>query len=359
MRGRILFFGLSFTASLLASGGRSHASDLEQCELVTGDQQQRYEACDRVQRNSSSPRDRARALLWIGRLVQWQPEGIERAISTWDAAIAADPSFVPALVARAEWFVLSNKGHDAIKLLQPALAVNPRNTDLLVMIGRAYGNVFLFDQAFHSFNEALKLDPHHVHALFESGKIYEMSGDFAKAAEAYKKAGETYDPVVVPESGHRIEHPYIVAARNYDRLGQADKALALITSVIDRSPSNPIEPYVFEQRASYYETLGLDSEAVSDLTSALRYTSPHEHMPLLLKRAILYQKTGKRREAEEDFSRALRNGDRRTILRMQVHLRNHGYTEVEINGVAGPDLIKSISACLAAAKCGVGLGKPI
>ena len=138
MRGRIVFLGLIFVVGLLASGSRSHASDLEQCELTTADQQQRYGACDRVQRNSSSsPRDRARALFQLGRLMQMKPEGFYQAASAWDAAIAADPTYVAAIVARAEWFVLTNKGYDAIKLLQPALAANTGDTELLVMIGRA------------------------------------------------------------------------------------------------------------------------------------------------------------------------------------------------------------------------------
>ncbi|TMJ36510.1 MAG: tetratricopeptide repeat protein [Alphaproteobacteria bacterium] len=347
MRGRIVFLGLIFVVGLLASGSRSHASDLEQCELTTADQQQRYGACDRVQRNSSSsPRDRARALFQLGRLMQMKPEGFYQAASAWDAAIAADPTYVAA-------------GYDAIKLLQPALAANTGDTELLVMIGRAYASVGLPERALDSFNEALKVDPNHVRALFESGQVFEMAGDFSKAAEAYRRAGENYDPSFVSEGGIGIEHPYLAAARSYDHLGETGKALALITNVIDHFPSLSARPYVFEQRASYNETLGLIDEAIADLTSALRYALPELRMPLLFKRALLYQKGGKRQEAERDFSSALGNGDRRTILRMQVYLRNHGYNEVKINGLADPDLMKLISVCLATTECGAGLGRPI
>jgi tetratricopeptide (TPR) repeat protein len=360
MRGRIVFLGLIFVAGLLASGSRSHATDLEQCELTTADQQQRYEACDRVQRNSSSsPRERARALLQLGHLVQMKPDGFYQAVSVWDAAIAADPTYVAAIVARAEWFVLTNKGHDAIKLLQPALAANPGDTELLVTMGRAYASVGLPERALDSFKEALKVDPNHVRALFESGQVFEMAGNFPKAAEAYRRAGENYNPSFVSEGGIGIEHPYLAAARSYDHLGETGKALALITHVIDHSPSRSAPPYVFEQRAFYNETLGLIDEAIADLRSALRYALPELRMPLLFKRALLYQKGGKRQEAEKDFSSALGNGDRRTILRMQVYLRNHGYNEVKINGLVDPDLTKLISVCLASTECGAGLGRPI
>lgn len=361
MTRRVLSFGACWIASLITAGAASFASDLEQCELVKGNAQQRFEACDRVRQGASySQREHARALLQLARIVQWTQDGMERAIGYLDTAMVADPTFTPAIIARAEWLVLYDKGHEAITLLQPALARSPRDIDLLVMTGRAYAKVRLLDQALGSFAEALKIDPDHVNASFEAGLVYEMSGDIGRAAASYEKAGGKYDPVAVPESGHGIEHPYFRAAEAYDRLGQTAKALALMTIVVDQTEGRrPPPPGVFERRAAYHETLGLNSEAVDDLTSALRFAMPHEHANLLLKRAILYQKAGRRAEAEADFDKAMRNGDLRTVLRLQVYLRNQGYEEVEINGVAGPDLLKSIAACLAAAPCRAGFGQPI
>lgn len=361
MTRRALSFVACLVASVIAAGTASFASDLEQCELVKGDAQQRLQACDRVRQGASySPRERARALLQLARIVQWTQGGMERAIGYLDTAITTDPAFAPAVVARAEWLVLYDKGHEAITLLQPALAANPRDIDLHVMTGRAYANVRLFDQALGSFAEALKIDPDHVNALFEAGLVYEMSGDIGRAAASYEKAGAKYDPFAVPESGHGISHPYFRAAEAYDRLGLVAKAQALMTTVIDQAEGRGMPPPgAFERRAAYRETLGLNSEAVDDLTSALRFAMAHEHANLLLKRAILYQKTGKRAEAEADFDKAMRNGDLRTVLRLQVYLRNQGYEEVEINGVAGPDLLKSIAACLTAAPCKAGFGQPI
>lgn len=361
MTKRVLTFSACLIASLVTSGAASFASDLEQCELVKGDAQQRFEACDRVRQGAShSPREQARALLQLARIVQWMQGGMERAIGYLDTAIATDPAFTPAVVARAEWLVLYDKGHEALALLRPALAANPRDIDLQVMTGRAYANVRLFAQALGSFAEVLKVDPDHVNALFEAGLVYEMSGDIGRAAASYEKAGVKYDPFADPASGHGIAHPYYRAAEAYDQLGRTAKALALITMVIDQAEGRRLPPPgVFERRAAYHETLGLNSEAVDDLTSALRYAMPHEHSNLLLKRAILHQKAGKRAEAEADFAKAMQNGDLRTVLRLQVYLRNQGYEEVEINGVAGPDLLKSIAACLTAAPCKAGFGQPI
>lgn len=360
MSGRISFLSISLTVGLLVNGGHSHASDLDQCESAAAAEQQRYEACDRIQRSaSSSPRDRARALFRLGQLEQKKQDGLLKAVEIWDAAVAADPSYEPAVVARAEWFVFENRGHDAIKILLPVLATKPDNADLLVMIGRAYASVNLPDRALRSFNEALQSDPKHLRALFESGQVYEMAFDYARAADAYERAGEIYDPSFVSVGGTGIEHPYLAAARSYERLGEISKALALTSRFIDRSPAGTVQPHTYESRASYYDALGLANEAVSDLTSALRRALPEERIPLLFKRAILYQRIGKSREAEEDFDGALRGGDRRTILRMQVYLRNHGFAEVKIDGVADPAMLKFISACLATPKCGDGLGRPI
>ena len=360
MRVRISFFGLGLAAGLIVSSGYSYASDQEQCERATANEQQRHDACERIQRDStSSPRARSRALFQLGLLEQMKPDGFYQALGMLDAAVAADPTYVPAILARAEWFVLDNKGYDAVKLLEPARAANPHDVDLLVMTGRANAALKLPERALQFFSDALKVDPDHMRAYYESGRVYEMANDFANAAEAYRKAGERYDPSYVSQGWVGIEHPYLAAARSYNRLGETDKALALLTNVIDHSPPGSVLPYIFEQRASEYEMLGFNNEAIADLTSALRFAPPNEHTPLLFKRALLYKKVGKRQEAEEDFGRAIRNSDRRSILRMQVYLRNHGYTEVVINGVADPGLLKLISACLAVAKCGDGLGRPI
>jgi tetratricopeptide (TPR) repeat protein len=194
-----------------------------------------------------------------------------------------------------------------------------------------------------------------VRALYEIGQVYDLAGDFANAATAYEKAGENFKST---QRGIVIEHPYIAAARDFDRIGEVDKALALITSVIELYPEGRIS-IVYEARASYYQALGRDEEAISDLTAALRQGLPGELIPLLFKRAILYQRTGKGPQAEEDLRRAMNGGDRRTVLRMQVYLRNQGYEEIKIDGVLDTSLMKVISACLAAAQCGEGLGSPI
>src|SRR5262245_32958556 len=126
-------FGLALAAGLLACEPHSYASDLEQCELVSASEQQRHDACERIQRDSSSsPRDRARALLQLGYLVQMRPDGFYQAVEAWDKAIASDPTYAPAVVARAEWMILENKGHDSVKLLQPILAANPDDVEVLV-----------------------------------------------------------------------------------------------------------------------------------------------------------------------------------------------------------------------------------
>lgn len=360
MRVRTSVFGLALTAGLTVLSGYSFASDLEQCEVATASEQQRQDACDRVlHASSSSPRDRARALVQLGNLVRMKPDGFNQWPGMLDAAVAADPTYVTAILNRAEWFILETKGHDAVKLLEPALAGNPRDIELLVMLGRANAALQLPEHALQFFNDALEMDPRHMRANYESGQVYEMANDYMNAAESYRKAGENYDPSYVSQGWLGIEDPNIPAARNYARLGDVDKAAALLTTAIDRSRGGLVQAPVFEARASYYQALGRDEEAIADLTSALRKANPDEHMPLLFKRSILYQRTGKSREAEEDLGRALRSGDRRTVLRMQVYLRNQGYNEVTINGVADPDLMKLISACLATPKCSDGLASPI
>jgi tetratricopeptide (TPR) repeat protein len=356
MRRRSSYFGLAFAVGFIACGAHSYASDLEQCELTSASEQQRYEACDRIQREpSSSPRDRARALLQLGYLVQMKPDGFHQAIAAWDKAIAADTTYAPAVVARAEWMILENKGHDAVRFLQPVLAANPDDIEALVMMGRAHASLQLPELALQTFGEALKRNPNHVRALYEIGQVYELAGDFANAAIAYERAGENFKPTF---RGIGIEHPYIAAARDFDRIGEVGKAVALVTRVIDLSPDGGMSP-VYEARASYYQALGRDEEAISDLTTALRQVLPGQHIPLLFKRAILYQRTGKSQQAEDDLRRALNGGDRRIVLRMQVYLRNQGFQEIKIDGVIDPGLMKVISACLATAQCSEGLGNPI
>ena len=91
----------------------------------------------------------------------WAREGLE------EEAAAQDPSHVAARSAIAE-----RRYADALRVLDEALARNPRNAETHNLLGYAHRKSGNLERAFHYYDEALRLNPAHRGAHEYIGEAY-------------------------------------------------------------------------------------------------------------------------------------------------------------------------------------------
>ena len=145
----------------------------------------------------------------------------EKALKSFEAAAAADPTLEVATVNRGVALLNLQRLDEAKALLDQAVKTNPKepnawynlglyyknsadagaavdafrrvteidpsDADTWYFLGSTYAQLKQFPDAIESFNHALKLDPHHASAQFGLARAYQQSGQADPAHEAMKK----------------------------------------------------------------------------------------------------------------------------------------------------------------------------
>ena len=117
----------------------------------------------------------------------------EEAEAEFNAALAADPKYVEAMVNLAAAYVGQQRYSEAVQRLNAALALEPNRADLHAELARAYVGLERFDQARDEADVAIQLDREQVLAYNAAGLASYYTGDLGLAVEAYRKAIEV-DP---------------------------------------------------------------------------------------------------------------------------------------------------------------------
>lgn len=140
---------------------------------------------------------------------------------------AAAPQ-VAARIAQADAFYRAGRWAEAEKLVRAVLTQSPQ-ADGFAVLGNILAARGQGDQAVSAFRSALGLDPFHVMALNNLGRLLKRLGRLAEALECLEKA-VTAAP---DEAAARINY-----ADALGRAGQADQATAQIHEIIRRHPKN-------------------------------------------------------------------------------------------------------------------------
>lgn len=159
----------------------------------------------------------------------------------------------------------------ALRALERARTLDPRNAVVYCLLGQAYAEQGLYDDATTSFEQALRLKPDYVDAYVDLGTVYRLRGDASRALEAYRRALEI-DPglplahfniaivlVYQHEPTQALEHLRIAHSSMPDR---GDVLRMLIKTLLDTGDFD--EAYSFAhaavQAGAFYEaclSLGL------------------------------------------------------------------------------------------------------
>jgi putative PEP-CTERM system TPR-repeat lipoprotein len=238
-------------------------------------------------------------------------------------AVTADQRAPGPKVALARWLISSNL-EEAGKLVEEALAVEPRSADAIVVQGEILAKQGKIDGAIERFSQALEIDPKNMSARLSRANVNLSRGDYnsvdndldpvlkaspenfaanyIRALEHFKKhefaeADKMLDRLS-PNFSHMPEGFYVQAATKY-ALGENSQASAAIAKYVDRVPDNP---FGVRLAALIAIRRGAADAAVQYLTGYLAKAKPDAQTLALL--GNVYAATGKPGLALEQFEKA-------------------------------------------------------
>ena len=132
-------------------------------------------------------------------------------------------------------YVLLNDYGDAIKWLEKAVEIDPRNKDAWYYLGRAYYTESRLAAARKAFLIVLDLDPRDVKAENNLGLIFESEAKPDDAIEAYQKAIAWQEHAV-----HPSEQPYLNLGNLLLDLDRIDEAIPALNKALELAPNNAI-----------------------------------------------------------------------------------------------------------------------
>jgi len=130
-------------------------------------------------------------------------------------------------------YVLLNDYANAIKWLEKAVELEPKNKDAWYYLGRAYYSRSLLRDSRKAFLTVLDLDPRDVRAENNLGLVLESEAKPDEAMEAYRKAMEWQ-----AGSAHRSEQPYLNLGGILLELDRTREAIAPLEKAVELGPDN-------------------------------------------------------------------------------------------------------------------------
>jgi tetratricopeptide (TPR) repeat protein len=176
-------------------------------------------AQERAASANSAQRDQADALFKEGEY--------EKAITSYDLVLAADPQDSYAYGQRGECYRLLSRYDEAIADFTRAIELNPENAWALGSRADAYRLLEKFDKALADFNRAIELDPGYQWALARRGETLRITSDYPRSLADLNRAIE-----LAPADSF----PYASRGQVYREMGERQKALADFDKAIEIDP---------------------------------------------------------------------------------------------------------------------------
>ncbi len=130
-------------------------------------------------------------------------------------------------------YVILNDYANAIKWLEKAVELDPKNKDAWYYLGRAYYSRSLLPESRRAFLTVLDLDPRDARAENNLGLILESEAKPDEALEAYRKAIDWQ-----AGSAHRSEQPYLNLGNLLLELDRAGEAVASLEKAVELAVNN-------------------------------------------------------------------------------------------------------------------------
>jgi tetratricopeptide (TPR) repeat protein len=132
-------------------------------------------------------------------LVLRQERKINESLDAYTRAAALRKPTAEQLRSVAIDYVLLNDYEDAIRWLQVAVRMEPRNTDVLYALGRCYYSKQSFADAGTVYQAILAIDPHNLKAEENLGLVFDATNQPVRADQALRTAASWADPNGIDE----------------------------------------------------------------------------------------------------------------------------------------------------------------
>jgi tetratricopeptide (TPR) repeat protein len=318
--------------------------------------------------NKGSVHDRARAMFMLGHAYTRTDRGsagllgggTNKSMEVWARANELDPTYIDPLLSIGRMYEFSGQPAKALEVLAKAELASPKDwrvyTNRSAVFRQMSNAVAMLQQA----EKALLLNPaepevHRAYAVALEHNFHDV-----EAAQHYLIAAETYDPKKDRSlEMMREQSAWVSLAFMYAKLQKPAMAAAAITKLIDSDTEHGPDFILFKQRSAYYEQAKIFDRAAEDIQLALERAPEHERENLIAKRAALLAMSGAKAELGTDLQRMLENGSLKSRLKVQLFLKNQGYSRVTINGRYDDATKDALEACLQDKACAPGVGRAI
>ncbi|MGA8891604.1 MAG: tetratricopeptide repeat protein [Anaeromyxobacteraceae bacterium] len=126
------------------------------------------------------------------------PQGVEQRIAIAKQLVAQNPKDVQAWISLGNDYFDSRQFQPAVDAYANALALDPKNADVLTDQGVMYRELGQYDKALANFLKANEVAPTHMQSLFNAGVVYAYDKKDAKKAE------ETWLKVIANDKSGRF-----------------------------------------------------------------------------------------------------------------------------------------------------------
>ena len=342
---------LKLVADVVSAPDADIAGELAACEdMATIFQPQTRKQCEAVaDRADATPRQRAGALTRLAFIVQRQRGGtFADFLAMLAKAIQADPTYPAPRLARADYLILSNKSGAAMDELKEVLKIDPNNAEAHLDLGRVHsflsyvvsGRWEQLGLAYKEMTTAINLGLSGPDAYYFRGSVLEEAGRFLEAAQDYAKTAALYDPMPKTPVLMGYGDPVIHLARALARAERPSMVAEALAGVEMRRLPDFVKSQLFAQRAEAEDKIGKFADAAKDIAAAVKFASPDKRAALYIRQSEMLQHAGQTNDATRKMAEVLDGADLKTVLRVQVFLRNHGYVDVEITGKMDPCVLR-------------------
>jgi tetratricopeptide (TPR) repeat protein len=326
------------------------------------------ESCERfLTARIGTVRQRAMAMFVLGHsytrtlnsYVVGQDPNDSKTVKLWQQAAELDPQFVEPHISIGNYLGYSGAGEQAQIAFDKASKINPMDWRIYTGRANAYFNARKFSEALAAAEKSFALAPEQPTVRLVLGRMFASNKRYEEAAKQFEVASinyvEHHDPLIL-----FIEpHPLQSLADVYHKMGKPALAAETISKYIEKL--EPMAQYYmyYQIRAGYYESAEMYERAADDLKEAAKRAPTEFSADLIARHAMMLARSGSKIEAGSELRNILARGNLKSILKVQVFLRNQGYDDVAINGKYDELTSRALDACLLDDKCAPGVGQAI
>lgn len=285
----------------------------------------------------------------------------ERAQKEVDSALALDSNNaeVRHLAARIAFTLLDvDRAENEITI---ARGLKPHDA----LIDTTYANILIARQANREavgvLNDVIRRHPDYLFARELHATLFTYMGECC-ARGNYQVALDDYEYLIQ----HNRTDATLLSKRAAVLLAIGDPKSAIVdlTAAIELAPQQYL---MMAARADAYAAAGFDELALHDYDTLLAtdHGAPlyvmfdNDRAKLLAKRANVYLQLKRFDDAARDMVTAIGMGGTPAILRAQVLLRRHGFSEVPLDGHDSPALRQALTSCFGLNACFQGIMRAI